>query len=209
MVINYSQTINRHTELDAYPLPLIDELVRKIAENKVYSKIDLKSAYHQIPIHMDDRKYTAFEANGNLYQFTRLSFGLTNAVAIFQRIMNSTIRDNNLERTYAYLDDVIICGRDKTEHDKNLEKFMQVARELNITLDHEKCLFSQNSITYLGYFISNGNLSPDTTRMNSLDNMPYPKDDASMKRMLGLFSYYSKWIKDYSEKIQPLLKNTF
>ena len=61
LVIDYSQTINRYTELDAYPLPLIDELVQKIADNKIYSKIDLKSAYHQVPLHVDDRKFTAFE----------------------------------------------------------------------------------------------------------------------------------------------------
>ena len=207
LVIDYSQTINRYTELDAYPLPLIDELVRKIADNKFFSKIDLKSAYHQIPIHAEDRKFTAFEANGNLYQFCRLSFGLTNAVAVFQRIMNSIIRDNNLQRTYAYLDDVIICGQTKEEHDANLQKFLAIAESINITLNKEKCLFSQNAITYLGYFIRDGKLSPDSTRMSALDKMPYPKDEAAMKRMLGLFSYYSKWIKNYSEKINPLLCN--
>ena len=93
MAIDYSQTINVYTELDAYPLPRIDDLVSNLAKYKFYSTFDLKSAYHQVPIKESDRKYTAFEANGQLYQFKRIPFGVTNGVAAFQRTMDKVVRE--------------------------------------------------------------------------------------------------------------------
>ncbi len=97
LVVDYSQTINKHTPLDAYPLPKIQELVETVAQYRIYSTLDLTSAYHQVPLQLEERGKTAFEANGELYQFRRLPFGLTNAVASFQRIMNDFIRDSGLE----------------------------------------------------------------------------------------------------------------
>ncbi|KAL0859991.1 hypothetical protein ABMA27_010306 [Loxostege sticticalis] len=92
LVIDYSRTINRYTELDAYPLPNIEQLVTKVAKNKIFSLIDLKGAYHQVPILPEERKYTAFEAHGNLYQFRRIPFGVTNGVSSFQRTIDWIIR---------------------------------------------------------------------------------------------------------------------
>ena len=83
LAIDYSQTINRFTEFDAFPLPRISETVNEIAQYKVFSTLDLQSAYHQIPLKEDDKPYTAFEAKGGLYQVSRLSFGVTNGVACF------------------------------------------------------------------------------------------------------------------------------
>ena len=124
MVVDYSQTINLYTEVDAYPFPDID-LILKAADNSVFSKLDLKSAYHQIPLRIEDRPMTKFEVDGKLYQFTRLPFGVTNAVPAFQRIMDSFVDKHALERTHSYLDDVIIGGRDKEVHDRNLTRSFQ------------------------------------------------------------------------------------
>ena len=84
LVLDYSQTINKYTELDAYPLPRIDDYVNDLAKYNYFSKIDLKSAYHQVSIREEDKKFTAFEANGGLYQFKRMPFGVTNGVPCFQ-----------------------------------------------------------------------------------------------------------------------------
>ena len=91
LCIDFSQTINQYTELDAYPLPRIDEMVNNLAQCKVFSTFDLKSAYHQVPIKESDRKFTGFEANGRLYQFCRIPFGVTNGVAAFQRAMDNFV----------------------------------------------------------------------------------------------------------------------
>ena len=97
MVIDNSQTINRFTALDAYPLPRIDQQVNELAKCKWFSTLDLKSAYYQMPLATEDRAYSAFEADGKLYQYCRLPFGVgvTNGVSCFQRIIDSVIADND------------------------------------------------------------------------------------------------------------------
>ncbi|XP_054260530.1 uncharacterized protein LOC128985173 [Macrosteles quadrilineatus] len=136
MVVDYSQTINRFTELDAFPLPRIDDIVNKVASYKVYSSIDLKSAYHQIPITENDKPYTAFEACGNLYQFTRVPFGVRNGVPAFQRTLTNIITYEKLEGVQVYLDDITICGNDQAEHDRNLSNFMKAVSKYNLTLNN-------------------------------------------------------------------------
>ena len=89
LCIDYSQTVNRHTELDAFPLPRKEELVIVLSKHRYFFKYDFKNAYHKVPIYPDDKKLTAFKANGKLHQFKRISFGLTNAVGAFQRMVNS------------------------------------------------------------------------------------------------------------------------
>jgi transposase InsO family protein len=210
MVIDYSQTINKFTMLDAYPLPRIEEIITKVSVNEVFSTIDLKSAYHQIPILESEKKYTAFEACGKLYQFLRVPFGVTNGVACFQRIIDQIVQDEHLEGTFPYLDDVTICGRTQEEHDRNLEKFLAAAEKYNLTLNKEKCKFSVRSVTLLGYVISNKTIKPDPNRLQPLLDLPIPQDTASLRRALGMLSHYCKWIPRFSERVRPLLqKNPF
>ena len=139
MVIDHSQTINKFMQLDAYPLPRIDETVNKIARYRVFSTINLKSAYHQVPIKQSERQYTAFEANMSLYQFCRVPFGVTNGVAAFQRTMEVSISEESLEDAFAYLDDISICGRDQAPHNRNLERFLAAAKQKSLTYNEEKC----------------------------------------------------------------------
>ena len=89
LCVDYSQTINQYTDLDAYPLPRIDDTINNLAHYKVFSTFDLRIAYHQVPILKGDRKCTGFEANGRLYQFRLIPFGVTNTVAVFQRLMDN------------------------------------------------------------------------------------------------------------------------
>ncbi|GFW78383.1 retrovirus-related Pol polyprotein from transposon opus [Trichonephila clavipes] len=181
MVVDYSQTINKYTLLDAYPLPKIEEVILKISKNKVFSKIDLQSAYHQIPIQDSERHYTAFEASGKLYQFLRVPFGVTNGVACFQRVIDKIIEDEGLTLTYPFID-VTVCGKDKKEHDDNLEKFMTVAKKYNLTLNEDKCTYSSNSVHLLGYIIQDGIIKPDPERLKPLRDMPVPKDSSALQR---------------------------
>lgn len=209
LVIDYSQTINRFTDLDAYPLPSIDSIITKVAKYNVYSQIDLKSAYHQVPILPKEKVYTAFEACGNLYQFTRIPFGVTNGVAAFQRTLQYIIDTEKLKGTFAYLDDVTVCGKNKSDHDKNLEQFMKAAEKYKLTLNMNKCNFGSESINLLGYTIAHNVIKPDKSRLDPLTNLPIPTDTATLKRALGLFAHYSKWVDNFSTKIRPLIDVTF
>ncbi|GFY29765.1 retrovirus-related Pol polyprotein from transposon 17.6 [Trichonephila clavipes] len=181
MVVDYSQTINKYTLLDAYTLPKIEEVILKISKNKVFSKIDLQSAYHQIPIQDSERHYTAFEACGKLYQFLRVPFGVTNGVACFQRVIDKIIEDEGLTLTYPFIDDVTVCGKDQKEHDDNLKKFMTVAKKYNLTLNEDKCTYSSNSVHLLGYIIQDGIIKPDPERLKPLRDMPVPKDSSALQ----------------------------
>lgn len=209
LVVDYSRTINQYTYLDAFPLPCIEELVNTISHYKIFSTIDLRSAYHCIPLHPDDMPYTAFEADGRLFQFRRLSFGLTNGVACFQRIIDDFIRKNDLQGTFCYLDDVTICGRNQEEHDRNLKRFMNAAEKYKMTLNKSKCKFSSNTICILGYQIQQGQLRPDPSRLAPLREMPIPTCKRSLARLVGLFAYYSRWIPRFSKRIRPLINASF
>ena len=204
MTVDYKSTINRFTQLDAYPVPRIDDLIQKIAQFGVYSEVDLKSAYYQVPIPEEDAPYTAFEAGGGLYQYKRLPFGVTNGVAIFQRAMDSFIEANSLNATYAYLDNIYICGKNQEEHDINLQRFKVAAQNINLTYNEAKCKFSTRRLFILGSVIEDGEISPDPDRLKPLLDLPPPTDMRALKRVMGFFAYYSQWIQGFSKKIRPL-----
>ena len=142
MVIDYSQTINRFTLLDAYPLPRIDDTINAIAQYQVFSTNDLC-----------------------LYQFTRIPLGVTNGVACFQRIMTDIIAEEKLQGTIVYLDNVTICGKDQEEHDENLKRFQDVASRRQITYNDGKSVFSTRQLAILGYIVEEGKFRPDPERL--------------------------------------------
>ena len=119
---------------------------------------------------------TAFEAEGKLFQFTRVPFGFTNSVDVFQRVINSIITDNGLKAAFAYINDVIVCGETKEDHNRNLQCFKEVASQYRLTLNVNKCQYRLTEITYLGYWISNGSLSSDPDRIQPLLELPIPRE---------------------------------
>ena len=204
LVIDYSQTINRFTKLDAYPVPRIDEMVEDISKYKYFSTLDLSSAYHQIPIAEDEREYTAFEADGKLYCFLYIPFGVTNGVAGFQRTVDAIVAKENLSDVYVYVDNITIGGMTKEQHDKNLTEFLAAAAKYNLKFNESKTVSGVTSIKLLGYLVSHNSIKPDPDRIQPLLDMPVPCNEKALKSVLGLFSHYSKWVKNFSEKIHPL-----
>ena len=207
MVINYSQTVNKYTLLDAYPLPRMRDVVQNVARYKVYSTLDLTSAYHQVELPPQDRLYTVFEADGALCQWKRIPFGLTNAVPCFQRIIDDIIKSNNCKGTFAYLDNITVGGTSQQEHDVNLDRFLAVAKNHNLTFNESKCIYNTDTIDLLGYRIKNGTLQPDPARVKTLQDLPSPNNRKEQQRVIGLFAYYAQWIPQYSDKIKPLISN--
>ena len=178
--------------------------MNEIAQYRVFSSIDLQSAYHQIPLKNEDKPYTAFEAKGGLYQFTRLPFGVTNGVACFQREMIKFVQNNNLKAVFPYLDNITICGKDQTDHDTNLNLFMDAAWKTNLKFNNSKSVFSTRCLPILGYVIEEGTIRPDPDRLKPLLELPLPHNVRSLNRCLGLFSYYSQWVPHFSDRIKPI-----
>ena len=197
--------INRFTKLDAYLLPRMDDLASEISQYKFYRSLDLKSAYHQIHIWEEDKQYTAFEANGKLYMFCRVPFGVTNGVDCFQRTIDNIIKWHNLHGTYAYIVNIVVAGKTQQEHDENLIKFSNIALLHNLIFNEKKSVISTESIDFLGYTISQGKIKPDVERLRPLKEQPTPKKKTVLRRVIGLFSYYSSWIPKFSDKIRPLI----
>jgi len=204
LCMDYSQTINLFTHLDAYPLPRIDDMVNKLSKYKVFSTYDLKSAYHQIPLLECERKYTAFECLGDLYEFVVIPFGVTNGVPCFQRIMDDLVASEGLTDTFPYLDNVTIGGMDEDELNKNDIAFKEMIEKRNIRLNHSKTVQRSTVIDILGYRITHKCIKPDPERLRPLIEFPVPSNSATLRRALGMFSYYAKWIPEFSDKIRIL-----
>ena len=206
LCVDFSQTVNQYTEVDAYPLSRIDDMINNLVKYRIFSTIDLKNVHHQLPTCGFDKKYTGFEASGKLYQFCRIPFGVTNGVAVFQRQMDKIIEVEKLMNTFSYLDDITVAGHTQEEQDANVAAFMQVIHRRNLTLNESKSVFSSSTINILGYLIGNGVVEPDPERLRPLQELPPPTNVCSHRRALGLFAYYAKWIPNFFEKIQPLSK---
>ena len=188
MCVDYSQTINLFTELDAYPLPTIETLINDLAKYHVFSTFDLRSAYHQIQITEKDRPFTAFEACGKLWEFTRLPFGVTNGVPAFQRKMDNLVQVEGLKDTFPYLDNITVAGHTQEEHDRNVKRLLECLQRRKWTLNNSKAINSVSSINILGYLVGNGIIKPDPERLRPLKQPPPPPTNLkSLKRVLGLF----------------------
>jgi len=159
MVIDYSRTISRFTQLDAYPLPRIDEIV-ELAQYRVFTTVDLKSTYHQLELNPRDRDFTAFQSGKALYQWRSLPFGLTNAVSEFQRTIDYIVRENDLKGCSPYLDDITIAGANQVEHDRNLQAFYVAASKGNLTINESKTQLSRAEISLLGYMVGYRSVEP-------------------------------------------------
>ena len=204
LCVDYSQTVNQYTELDAYPLPRIDSMINNLAQYKVFSPFDLKSAYHQVQIKGSDRKYTGFEADGRLYQFCHIPFGVTNGVAVFQCAMDKFVVDESLEDTFPYLDNITVAGRYQAEHDANVRKLREAVNRKSLTLNERKSIESMEKINILSYCVGNGVIAPDEERLQQLKDFPLPRNIQALRRVIGMFAYYAKWIPNFSDKIRAL-----
>ena len=211
MCIDFASTVNRYTVPDAYPIPVIENLLQKVSKWKFYSYIDLQSAYHQLRLKDDEKHLTAFEANGRLYQFRRLPFGVTNGVAAFQRAIDMLIED--LEGVAANIDDVVVGGETQKEHDEALDKFMRVAEKRGLIINRKKSKFNTTELHFLGHVFKSGKMYPEKERMAPLLDYPIPKTKKELDRFVGLAVYYSKWIPSFAAVTEPLfaakLKPTF
>ena len=177
LVIDYSQTINCFTMLDAYPLPRIDDTVNNVAQYWVFSTMDLRSAYYQVKMKDSDKPYTAFQAGRALYQFTQVPLGVTNGVACLQRAMDNIIEEEKFQATFPYLDNITICGKDQNEHNVNIKHFLEAASlYIRLYIIRVSVFFFHSKTGVLGSIIEEGEIRPDPECMRPLQELPVPSD---------------------------------
>ena len=155
---------------------------------------------------MKIKPYTTFEATSKLYEFNSAPFRLTNGVTAFQSSTDNVIEENELEDSFAYVDNISVCGMNQEEYDTNLKPLYETAKKRNMTSNHNKSI-STTCIKLLGYVISKGSIQPDQDRMKRLKELLEPNTLAEQRCTVGMFAHYSKWIPTFSDKIRPLIQN--
>jgi hypothetical protein len=206
--IDYRQ-LNSVTVTDAYPLPNTQLIFDTLAGSKFYSCIDLASGYWQVPMHPEDQCKTAFATpSRGLHEFLVMPFGLVNAGATFERLIELVLGRLQWRKCLCYLDDVVIPGHDFESALENLTEVFERLRQANLKLKPSKCKFFQKQVSFLGHVISEKGVSCDPKKISAVIDWPQPENKTQIKSFLGLVNYYRPYIPDCAEICQPLTELT-
>ena len=203
LCIDYRK-INARTIKDSYPLPKIEDLFMTLGSSKYFSAMDLSKAYYQVPLTERAKKISAFTTPMGLYEFERLSFGMVNAPATFQRLMENCFRDMNLVDLIIFLDDLLVHAETLEELEEKTVKVLDRLRKHKLKLDPDKCVFGVREVKHLGYLISGEGIKPDPEKVEALNKWPVPKTVREVKAFIGFAGYYRRHVKDFSKLVRPL-----
>ena len=200
--------LNDVTIKDAYPLPLIQESLDHLSGAKWFSTLDLCSGYWQVAVEPSDRPKTAFATRRGLYEFSVMPFGLCNAPATFQRLMESVLRGLQFETCLVYLDDIIVVGKTFEEMIKNLSQVFDRLAEAGLKLKAKKCNLFASEVEYLGHVITEAGVATSKDKTQAIENWPVPRNVTEVRSFLGLCSYYRRFVPSFASLADPLHKLT-
>lgn len=199
--------LNSVTEKDAYPLPYISSILTKLGGSRYLSSMDIKSAFWQIKLDETSKPYTAFTIPGRgLFQWTRMPFGLHNAPATFQRLVDTVFGPELEPYVFVYLDDIILAT---PTFEKHLEVLSEIFRRLNaagLTLKENKCVFCRSELKFLGYVINRQGILVDPSKVEAIVNLPRPKTVTEVRRIIGMIGWYRRFVDGFSDLIAPLTR---
>ena len=207
LCIDYRQ-LNRVTIRNQYPLPRIDELFDQLQGSRVYSKIDLRSGYHQLRVQESDVHKTAFRTRYGHYEFLVMPFGLTNAPAAFMDLMNRVFQPYLDRFVIVFIDDILVYSGSSEEHSEHLRIVLQTLRERQLYAKLSKCQFWLDRVAFLGHVISAEGVSVDPQKIEAVVNWKPPKNVSEVRSFLGLAGYYRKFVEGFSKIAAPLTKLT-
>ncbi|XP_065435190.1 uncharacterized protein LOC135977995 [Chrysemys picta bellii] len=196
--------LNEVTHKDAYPLPRVEESLDALGSARVFSTLDLTSGYFQVAVEERDREKTAVTTPFGLFEWTRMPFGLCNAPATFQRLMEGVLGDYILDTLLIYLDDVIVFSKDFESHMEKLDLVFTRLKEHGLKLKPSKCCLLREKVKFLGHVISKDGIQVDEEKTRALENWPVPKNAKQVRQALGFMSYYRRFVPKFAHIAAPL-----
>ena len=194
--------LNLITEPDHYPLPNMADLTSNLHGAKIFTKLDLLKGYFQIPIHPDDVPKTAIITPFGSYLFTYTTFGLRNAGATFQRMMDGLLGE--LPYTAHYIDDVLIFSENANQHEKHVRRVLQLLQDNGLIVRHDKCQFGVATVNFLGHEISAAGVRPLLAKVEAARDFPTPQTVASLQQFNGMINYYHRFLPGIARTMAPL-----
>ncbi|GJU12128.1 reverse transcriptase domain-containing protein [Tanacetum coccineum] len=207
MCIDYRE-LNKLTVKNRYPLPRIDDLFDQLQGSSVYSKIDLRSGYHQLRVREEDISKTAFRTRYGHYEFQVMPFGLTNAPAVFMDLMNRVCKPYLDKFVIVFIDDILIYSKNKQEHEEHLKIILELLKKEELYAKFSKCEFWIPKVQFLGHVIDNKGIHVDPAKIESVKDWASPKTPTEIRQFLGLAGYYRRFIEGFSKIAKPMTKLT-
>ena len=196
--------LNKQTIRNMFPIPSTEELMDRTHGSQVFSKLDLRSAYHQVRIDDEDIPKTAFTTPFGHYEYLVLPFGLCNGPATFQSLMNDLL--GHLKFCIVYLDDILIFSKSEEEHQSHVQEVLSILKANSLYAKWQKCQFFQDSVPFLGHVVSNTGLSVDPEKVSAIDEWPEPTCVKELQQFLGLSNYYRRFCPGYAKIALPLTR---
>ncbi|KAL0549938.1 hypothetical protein IC582_014433 [Cucumis melo] len=207
LCIDYRE-LNKVTVKNRYPLPRIDDLFDQLQGATVFSKIDLRSGYHQLRIKDEDVPKTAFRSRYGHYEFIVMSFGLTNAPAVFMDLMNRVFREFLDTFVIVFIDDILIYSKTEAEHEEHLRMVLQTLRDNKLYAKFSKCEFWLKQVSFLGHVVSKAGVSVDPAKIEAVTGWTRPSTVSEVRSFLGLAGYYRRFVENFSRIATPLTQLT-
>ncbi|PKU61488.1 RNA-directed DNA polymerase [Dendrobium catenatum] len=199
-----SRAVNKITIKYRFPIPRLDDIFDQLHGAKLFSKIDLRSGYHQIRMRPGDEWKTAFKTRDGLYEWTVMPFGLSNAPSTFMRLMNHVFQPFLCQFVVVYFDDILIYSGNQEEHLQHLHQVFMVLRAQKLFINLPKCQFLVSRISFLGYVISDTGIEADPNKIEAIVNWPVPQSFTDVRRFHGLASFYRRFIRNFSTVAAPI-----
>ncbi|GJT05981.1 putative reverse transcriptase domain-containing protein [Tanacetum coccineum] len=200
--------LNKLTVKNRYPLPRIDDLFDQLQGSSIYSKIDLRSGYHQLRVREEDIPKTAFRTRYGHYEFQVMSFGLTNAPAVFMDLMNRVCKPYLDKFVIVFIDDILIYSKSKKEHEGHLRQILKLLKKEELYAKFSKCEFWIPRVQFLGHVIDCQGIHVDPAKIESIKDWASPKTPTEIRQFLGLAGYYRRFIEGFSKIAKTMTKLT-